>query len=197
MVSSEHVSYTVTLSHLARGTKHSLRCLLLLVKLGFNRRILLVKKHINVGAVPCVLDLLIQWYPLILTPAAPAAQALHAGPYVHAHVSAARARSLHLELVPNLRAVAHRKVVDHEHRMHIISLLYHCLLPLSKDGFFTQIGADHEAVAFLAKRQDRLPDVDLGNFRVQNDLLYDRSNVFEVLWGRRCAPVQRLCHVIA
>ena len=81
--------------------------------------------------------------------------------------------------------------------MHVVSFLNHGLLLLAKDGFFTQIGADHEAVSLLAERHDRLPDVHLGDFRVQNDLLYDRSYVFEVLWCRCCAPVQRLCHVIA
>ena len=81
--------------------------------------------------------------------------------------------------------------------MHIVPLLNHGLLLLAKDGSFAQIGADHEAVSLLAEREDRLPDVHLGNFRVQHDLLYDRSNVFEVLWRRCCAPIQRLRHVIA
>ena len=46
-----------------------------------------------------VLDLLIQWNSFILTPAAPAAEALHARANIHAHVATTGASPLHFELV--------------------------------------------------------------------------------------------------
>ena len=157
----------------------------------------MLKEHVNVGTVPCILDLLIQWYPLFLIPAAPTAYSLQSRADIHAHVSTARACPLHLELIADFRTVTHREVIDHEKRVHIVPFLDQSFLLLAEDGLLPQVRTDHETIALLSERHDRLPDVHLGDFRVQHDLLYDRSNVFEVLWRRCCAPVQRLRHVIA
>ena len=165
--------------------------------LGLDCRVLLLKEHVYVGTVPRILDLLVQWYPFLLIPAAPATESLHAREDIHAHVAAAGARPLHLELVADFSTVAHREIIDHEQRVHVVSLLDEGFLLLAEDGLLTQVGADHETVALLSESHDCLPDIDLGHAGVQDNLSNDRAQIFEVLGSRRCTPFKRLRHVIS
>ena len=120
-----------------------------------------------------ILDLLIQWNPFILTPAAPAAEALHARANIHAHVATTGASPLHFELVADLGTVTHREVVDHVTSVHIVALLDKSFLLLSKHRLLSEIRADHEAVSFLSEGHYCLPDVHLGDFAVKHDLSDD------------------------
>ena len=98
-----------------------------------------------------ILDLLTKRLPLLLRPAAAAAQALHARAHVHAHVSAAALRPSLLEFVANLGAVTHREVVDHKSRVHIVTFFNLGLLVLVEDCVLSAIATDHKAVTFLAE----------------------------------------------
>ena len=81
--------------------------------------------------------------------------------------------------------------------MHIVPLLDESFLLLSEDGLLPQVRTDHETIALLPERHDCLPNVHLGQARVQDDLPNDRPQIFEVLGSGRRPPLQRLRHVVS
>ena len=66
-----------------------------------------------------------------------------------------------------------------------------------EDRFLLQLRVDHLDVALLIESHYNLPNVDLGNFTVEQDLLDYRLDVFvEALVGG-LSPLQTLSHIIS
>ena len=152
---------------------------------------------VNVRTVACILDLLVEGDLLVRGPAAATEYTLRSWTTIHAYITAAWLRPLLFKLVSNLGAVAHRKVVNHVTRVNIVPFLHHSLFLLTKNALLPQVRLNHETVTLLSECHNRLPNVNLGDLRVQHNFPDDRPDVLEVLWGRGRSPFQCLCHVIS
>jgi len=58
------------------------------------------------------------------------------------------------------------------------------------------IRPNHKTVTFGAKSQYCLPNVDFGNFCVQNYFSNYRTNVFQIFFGSGSSPFECLSHIV-